>query len=398
MVALVLISGCKEKRASSSLVSENSDALSAVEHPELSYSIVRHINIPLDKNEIQYDFQASQVHRNSLGSFEFWGLDAANNTFGIFDINTERFIKTIQIAKEGPRAINYIMNFVVYNEDSIYVMPGNMGRFYLINDKADVINKWDYRKTELPSGELLIDNFPFPLAELGTQFYYNKSNNSLLLPLFLHGGGELYQVPPIITLNLDEMLVVNNFGVYPDTYKGARLSVRSNMNFVPVEDGSVWLSFEESHQLQKYDSNGVLKSSVPAQSKFIDEDFVLYRKYPDQATRKMHWIQNGFYIGLHYDPFRKLIYRIAQHGQEEKDLNGRYNQVPMAPWSIITLDMEGKVLGETKMAGSKYRVNDGIYIVEDGILISCENKFNDEDKEEFLQFELIKINIENETN
>jgi hypothetical protein len=65
----------------------------------------------------------------------------------------------------------------------------------------------------------------------------------------------------------------------------------------------------------------------------------------------------------------------------------------MAEWSIIILKPNGTVIGEAKFDGSKYRVNDGLFISKEGILASLEYLYNDKNNEESLDFNLIQFDI-----
>jgi len=349
------------------------------------------INIPLNDGT-QYIFQSGKVIINANGEEEYWGLDAANNSIIIFNLSTKIISKKIKINKIGPKAITNILNFHVHTADSVFIFPTNTGRIYLIDSEAEIIDKWNYQSLFLPNGEALSENFPFPMAELGTHFFFRKDKAYLILPLWLRGSGEFYKVPPLIHFDLKYNKVVNNFGEYPENYRGKEVSIRDHFNLVELNNGEILISFEESHFIQRYSPSGEFIEQFPAKSNFVDS-FTLFKNYPDSQTRKNYWVENGFYIGLLYDHYRDLVYRIVSHGQDLKDINGRLNNVQMANWSIIILRPNGKVIGEAKFDGSKYRVNDGLYISKEGILASLENLYNDNNNEESLDFELIQFDI-----
>lgn len=349
------------------------------------------VNIPLN-NEVQYDYQSGYVILNNNGEEEYWGLDAVNSSINIFNLAKKDLSKRILIPKTGPSAVTDILNFHVHTADSIFLLTANTGSIFLIDANAEIINKWNYQKLTLPTGESLSENFPFPMAEFGMHFFYQEEKAYLTLPLWLRGTGEFYQVPPLIHLDLNDNRVANSFGVYPENYKGKEKSIRDHINQVKLKTGEILVSFQESHHIQKYSSEGELLMDIPAKSNFVDE-FTLFEEYPDRETSRIYWVENGFYTGLLYDPYKDLIYRIVCHGQPLKDLDGNLNNPLMANWSIIILRPDGELIGEIELEGSKYRFNDGIYVSKDGILASLENINNKYNIEESLEFELINFNL-----
>jgi hypothetical protein len=213
------------------------------------------INIPLNDGS-QYIFQSGTVRINENREEEYWGLDAANNSISIFNLSAKILTKKIEIYQSGPKAIKNILNFHVHTADSIFIFPANTGRIYLIDSNAEIIDKWNYGSLSLPNGEDLSVNFPFPMAELGTHFYYRKDKDYVTLPLWLSGSGDFYKVPPLIHYDLKNNSVVNNFGEYPDNYNGKEVLIRDHFNLVHLENGEVLISFEESHFIQKYSPKG----------------------------------------------------------------------------------------------------------------------------------------------
>jgi len=344
------------------------------------------ISIPLNK-ETQYIFQSGTIITNNNGEEEFWGLDAGNNSIIIFDLTSKTISRRIQIPKSGPMGIENILNFHVNSPDSIFIIPANTGKIFLIDSSANIINQWNYQSLTLPSGENLSINFPFPIAEFGSNFFYQKNRNNLIIPLWLRGSGDFYRVPPIISYNLNSNKIVGNFGEYPENYIGNQVSIKDHFNIINLNNGEVIVSFEESHYIQKYSSNGEYLGEFLAKSDFVDK-FTLFNKLPDDQIIKNYWLENSFYIGLLYDPYKDLIYRIVYHGQPFKSSDGRFNKMPMADWSIIILTPIGDLIGEIKFEGSKYRFNDGIYISEKGLMVSLENPYNESNLEESLDFDL----------
>jgi hypothetical protein len=344
------------------------------------------ISIPLNK-ETQYVFQSGTIVINNNGEEEFWGLDAGNNAIIIFDLTKKIISRRIEISKDGPMGIENILNFHVNSLDSIFIIPANTGKIFLIDSSAKVINQWNYQSLTLPSGESLSINFPFPIAEFGSNFFYQKKSNNLTIPLWLRGSGDFYRVPPIINYNLNSNKIVGNFGEYPENYIGNQVSIKDHFNIINLKNGDVIASFEESHYIQKYSSSGEYLGELLAKSNFVDK-FTLFNKLPEAQISKNYWLENSFYIGLLYDSYKDLIYRIVYHGQPIKSSDGRFNKMPMADWSIIILTPTGDLIGEMKFEGSKYRFNDGIYISEKGIMVSLENPYNESNFEESLDFDL----------
>lgn len=365
--------------------------LELITAPIIKPDSISSINIQLNK-EIQYVYQSGYVMNNENDDEEFWGLDIANNSINIFNLSKKEYSHKIQIPKSGPKAINDILNFHVHSIDSIFVITANTGNIFLIDSEAEIKNSWNYKKLKLPTGESLAENFPFPMAEFGTHFFYQKDKINLTLPLWLRGTGKFYQVPPLINLNLANNMVESSFGVFPENYNGEETSIRDHINYTRLKNGEILVSFQESHYIQKYTSDGEFISEMPAKSNFVNE-FKLFEKYPDRETSKNYWIENGFYIGLLYDPYKDLIYRIVCHGQPIKDINGRLNNPLMANWSIVILKPTGELIGELQFEGSKYRLNDGVFVSRNGILVSTENIYNINNIEESLDFDLIQFNV-----
>jgi Domain of unknown function (DUF4221) len=362
-------------------------------HPTLSYTTQK---IDISVKDLQYTHEASFVYSNNTLDY-YYAYDPAKSKIDIFDIRHKKYVDSIKIYKEGPNQLLNFSDFYVHNPDSIFVNTNHFYKIYLINNQSKVIQQWKIDQ-KLPDGTSPNGGYYFStLHYAGMRFYYQAYNQSILIrslymidPPF---SVAYYQRPILAEYNLKTQRFNQLLGDFPANYLLPKLSPNDDsFPFIKNNQNEVFISYDVSHTIHRYSSNKQ-KSVVCVRSLYLNEEFkMLVRNAPTKERQKLFSLQ-GCYVGLHYDPYRQLIYRVAKHNQPEKDKNGLLNKYQNAPFSIMVLDNEGNVLGETEpFAGSIYDYSK-LHITKDGILLSKENKFNPNNQEELLEFDLIKIEL-----
>jgi hypothetical protein len=129
-----------------------------------------------------------------------------------------------------------------------------------------------------------------------------------------------------------------------------------------------------------------------AQSRFIRKIKLLkYNSLPSIEKANKDFVTNGFYHNVLYDKYRNLYYRFVKlpDDYDEKDDLMKLVKYPQN-FSIIVLNKDFEVIGETKLPSKMYVFTDA-FVAEKGLYLSINHIDNPNLDINALQFELIKL-------
>jgi len=149
-------------------------------------------------------------------------------------------------------------------------------------------------------------------------------------------------------------------------------------------------SFAVSDSIYTFDPATGKQKAFYAASRYVDEPILPMSK-PDNAHDLEYALETPYYHAVIYDEYRDVYYRFVRHSIPFKDeITGERHEFYEKPISIIVLDKNMKIIGETKLA--EHLFLDYIYYVTDrGLYISTGNPGNEElaeDKAGFIGFTL----------
>jgi hypothetical protein len=371
-----------------------------VKHALLEFEIVESIDIPLDGT--QYNHITPVVYEDDTCVL-IMGLDPFSNKIDVYSLAQKKFLFTISLQQEGPDEILSPRAMFVHTLDSIFLL-NDINQLYLINGKGNRLNFWDFNFT-LPDSILSLDESvtgEFIIAAYGKSeylnlpFFYDSDNKTLISRILilnnLSGSAEysvLYKTPNLVSIDLVNGQLKQLMGRYPDGYLIEPKPHNPFAHFAKLHQAT-WIQFDSSPEIHWVEEDTFFCApSMFARNQItrfkgdqeIDENIEIRAYHTDEA-----------YVGIYYDPFNQLVYRVFQHGQPNKNAEGKLNQKLQAKFSVIVMRTTGEIIGEAVFESEKYNFLD-VFVTRNGILISKENPFNEHNVEEAYSFDLIRFKI-----
>jgi hypothetical protein len=177
---------------------------------------------------------------------------------------------------------------------------------------------------------------------------------------------------------------------YPTSYHGYHWSVvHLGMGFVQLPKGFV-LNFPGSDSLYVWQDGRTVAHY--AASRFITSPIKLVTKEPTtekEIDRPI--IEQQCYFALGYDPYRQVYFRIAWHPDDDLSNVGNIFRIyAQKPCSIIGLDKDLNVIGETMLPANRYFTMLW-FIGPKGLYISNAHPENPELNEDAITYTLFKL-------
>ncbi len=371
---------CTSKQKWSCKTANMKQQITLKKQQEITFNIPKLVNY----NFFQENF------REINGEMFFWGYDLDNEKLFIHKFSGKHLNKILDFSKEGVNQLPFAnYNIYFHNYDSIFFLSDHPIRLYLADSSGTIYSRIkldkDLYKTK---------------GEFGTYFFRDLSAlfqvDKNLIHFFYIQIYELPQSPKIqykqpleVVINYKKRRVQTLFGKYPQEYTNYDSRWYPNLHYSShciFYDSLTVLSLGASNLLQIYNNKtGELIKEVCANSRFINtiEPISIQKNNQQDITNFTN--SSAFYRNIIYDKYRKLFLRIVKHNQDLRDKTGALNQMENAPWSIIWLNENMEIVGETKFLGKKYDFRK-IKIISKGLLI---NKLIENEGE--ITYELFKI-------
>lgn len=369
-------------------------------HSLIEFEVIQSVNVKLSGS--QYYHVTPNIFETDTAVMLF-GLDPYAGKVDVYNLTSEEFLYSILLQKEGPHEVISPHALYIHNPDSIYLM-NDVNQLYLINQKGERLNIWNF-DFNLPDSVLALDQAitgAYIIAAYGKSeylnlpFIYEKKDNAVIARLLIlnhHQGSEeytlLYRTPNLIKIDLQTGQPVGFYGKYPAHFLKEPKPHNPFAHFVKVVDNT-WVQFDSSDEIYWVEQDTFFCSrslyansqvTVFSSEEVIDEEKELRAYHTDDA-----------YVGIYYDPYRNLVYRVFQVGQPDKNPDGTLNHKLQAPFTVMILKPTGETIGEAVFEGSKYNFLD-FFVTSQGVLISKENSFNTENEEELYSFDLIRFKL-----
>jgi hypothetical protein len=355
----------------------------------LSYSTKE---IKIETKNHQYFFSIDFVYE-SAEELLYYGYNKATSVIEIIDLSSKSHKKSIVIQKEGEHQILNLTDFYVHDTDSIFIHTGFLKKLYLVNSKGEVINKWTI-DNDLPDGTSSDKGyFLAAYPNVGVRFLYLPSSRSILFHceyLFFENpyDKEFYKKPILVEYSLEEKIFKNLQGNCPSEYtEGQQNPYDKKFPFVLTQKGDIYLGFTKSNYIHQYKAKQ--ETQICAKSRYTEDNFTFLPSNAKSQQYQKDYSLKAHYQGLFYDKHKNFIYRLVKHKQVEKNDKGEDNKYFNAAFSIMVLDKQGNVMGETEPFPANQYDFSNIYPTSKGILISKQNTSND--IEDYLEFDFITI-------
>lgn len=293
----------------------------------------------------------------------------------LYDITSNKVISTISLPEDKNLKPN-AFSCVFINPDSIYVIPfmhQKVNSVLLIDSQGNLkreITSHKVNNFNQAQISCIFCNGNLPMYYQHQLFLPNRSTYSAATTQYydmLHA----FQIK--IDLQTGEYKLME--GKYPDVYRG---KLWNREYFADVDrEGRLIMSFASSSKLVVKDAKSGQEKLIDAHSKFFDKVKPL-DSWEDWEVKKTYHLQEAYYQFVVHDKYRQLYYRFAflptNWGDKQKKED--YDK----PFSIIILDKDFQIVGETKFKDSSY-VNGAFFIGKAGLYLLDRKTFLGESSE-----------------
>ena len=295
-----------------------------------------------------------------------------DNSIYTFNYGSGTLDWNIRLNEEGNNGVGEIQGFDYVNKDSIFLYNYNTLFVYLVDFSATV--GW---KKILPTDELMEKGFlpAYPWLQTNCPMVY--WNNNLVLGGF--GSSETkketaYNLPvtSIYDFQKDTVLLANNYPAQYQKYNWGGGFFRMPYFDVNKENGRVVISFPQDHNLYTYSLSDQSQGKHYAGSNSIKQIDAYDQKKGEEIdqNRAYNWYLNTpSYRNVHYDPYRKLYYRLACL-PAKKELRQKYT-IGIRPLILIVLDKDFNYIGEKILPDDIELRYTNSFVTKDGLNIQA---------------------------
>ena len=331
---------------------------------EVFFDKIRDVNI--ERPEGHEDFFLSQVTTINANEFLVVKLNQ-KNMLDVFDLKKSTTINSIKIpSKRNFKSFNFI------NADSIYFKPQYSGSLFLYHQGIidTIINAEnpDFMMKYL-SGNNVGPIFDLFSSTVGS--FIIKDNKFYFSNMVDPSRSIREQKPLIIYKNPHSNLTIEaDIGVFPESMIKPNKSLSPfdlTFSYTLNDNNQTICSYMADHNLYIYEPNGKVKK-INCKSVFFDDlpEFISKEDTYKPEIIEKRQNENFSYVGVFFDKFRKLYYRVVVHpnpnlGKTLFDKNA-FN------YSIMILNDKFEIKGEV-MFNNKDYLGNKIHIVKEGILL-----------------------------
>ena len=344
------------------------------------------ITLPCDENTYFLSKSIFQFEEDGKEYLHFENSRKGLYEIITFDLEKQEVHKRIPIHPEGPDGIPAMFGSKPYpNSKNYLIFQGKAFRITQMTENGKVLRNYQL-KSPGKFVRVMLGSFCYlPSFVRDSVLYFDQrcagKRNLEYYPLFASldlKTGELDWAP----LNL------------PKTFDGDYSHITSGDSFTydyNYKDNRLVCSFTESDSIMVTDDLTNVKY-YNAKSQFLRKMTPYINDKDITVAGLVRRMENPKYWHLMYDKYRDVYYRFAEMPCELADNEDPYdNFAPRArEFSVIVLDKDFNIIGETKFPGSKYFYKMS-FVGRDGLYISENNLANPEFDEDKLVFACFKL-------
>ena len=307
----------------------------------------------------------------------------------IYDVLSGELVKKIVFDSEGANGIGRdLCAFFIKDFNHIYI-PDVYRNFIYETDTTGVVK----RRLDFSEAVAGFRTSPAYITNHDEKTLFLK-DDLLCVPQDYNSDTDVTQVSTYIAIDLRNGKVMSYSMPFPDWVseksRGKTVEIPSSYSCVCNGDDLIY-SFAMDNQLYKVNLQSMQVEQKMAKSIFIFE--LDYTKMPDDFNRILKkTCESAGYGRILYDEYRKVYYRIA-YAETELESGLDYRKIlhtGKAEFSIIILDEDLNVLGETKFPAFTY-VPHICFIREDGLYISTSHFMREDYSDDWLRFQRIEL-------
>ncbi len=346
------------------------------------------VTLPCDENTYFLSKSIFQFEEDGKEYLHFENSRKGMYEIITFDLEKQDVHKRLPIAPEGPNGIPAMYGSKPFPDSKNYlIFQSTAFRLTYMDGDGNVLRNYQLKSPGRFVRVILSTFCYFPSFVRDSVLYVDqrvasrKKRNLDRYPIFATldlRTGELGFAP------LD----------FPKTFKGDYSHIRSGDSFTydyNYKENRLVCSFLESDSIMVTDDLTHTKW-YNAKSQFLDSMIPYLNDAGDDVQDIIRREQKAKYWHIMYDKYRDVYYRFAEMPCElGKDEDPYSEFTPKArEFSVIILDKDFRIIGETKFPGNKYFYKMS-FVGRDGLYISENNLANpdfDEDKLVFACFAL----------
>ena len=344
---------------------------------------------PLDEQTYYLSKSMFQFEENGKEYLHFENTQKSLYDIVIFDIENKQIAKRIPLHKTGPNGLPAVFGSRPSpGSQYILVAQNNISRISSINDKGEVIRNYNFQTPESQ----------FTSLHLGS--YYNTSGFVKDSCLFLKIG-----IPKPDMKRED----------WPKTHMFASLDLKTGkIKWTPIFyppifkeeyeniDGGYGFSYDYNYKESRlvcgffgYDSLMVTDNLkhirwYNAKSKYLKSMKPKLGNAMAGINSIIEFCETPKYWHIMYDKYRNVYYRFAEMPYKLAPNESPYDEPKGKEFSVIVLNEDFEIIGETKFPGKKYFYKMS-FVGREGLYISENNLENPQFDENKLVFTCFKI-------
>lgn len=349
--------------------------------------IVREIKIDVSDN--QYDYYTSNIYSMNNDDY-FYGVDIQKSVLLIYNLWDARLFREIDLSFSPENDFGDVMESYIHNFDSIFLLAPDYHKVSLIDTSGTLSNQWNLRRDISNNNLEGIDS-----GENGDHFSYIPSTKELIIYSYPRKNpftdASYYKEKIKLVYNIEEETSYM-FGHYPEIYANPDLGVPGIDEFyaTTILDSIICLSFPRSSEIDIYEiETKNLKNRVKVSSSFFSNTPAIKRTMEYDLMMETY-ISFPYFLNLLRD--KNKYYRIVKLYQPYILNNNKYSIQSESPWSIIVCDSSFNVISECRFKSKEYDFNKS-FMTTQGLIISKDSPSNKNDKEDYIEFDLIRIDI-----
>lgn len=311
-----------------------------------------------------------QIYQDKEGKEILTFLNSRKNAICFYNYSDTTYLKQIDFQREGSNAVLSVSGYYIKSLDSIYLMNRPMIEIVLADSTAKVHNR--IQLLDKTDKEWAMTHPQYMLSGLAQMMI--KENN-LIIPGFapfpkIMQKRDSFRFMTAINIFTND---ISYYHTYPEELFGENANWGGDLmqmvyqTFTP--DGKLAFSFPNSHNLYIADWNGNEMTAVYAGSNeagtisSIDCDLDMQ---PNNEEIMSCYLEQDWYAGILYDPYRKVYYRYLQKAITSVTSKTSINDKILA---IIIMDEQFKYLGETEIGTIKQWNWTNSFVTEEGLNI-----------------------------
>ena len=344
------------------------------------------VSFPLSSSTTMY-IKSLSIFEDSVGKSILAFMNNDEPEIYLYDIHKKELLKTIRFHKEGPDGVGpKVGGFFMAGFNEIYLPSLYVPEIFKIDSsghKLDVLRFGNSPK-----------NFPFITTRSVIGFPMLEIDDFLYCPQLVNprlGNKKKTDSPVAMRIDLETQKIDASDFCYPSF-----LCKESHVPSLGIESKASYCyngkefiySFAFDENLYVLSTDFKLHKKVNASSRYI-ESVSIPSNIPTQMNLGIKMMcEIPYYGDIIYDEYRQLYYRIAypkeslKKGESLLDMT----QSGRTRFSIIIMDKNLKVIGETMFPENSYRSN-LYYVDKDGLYISSNHYKNPHYKEDSLSFD-----------